>query len=248
MRVRGGRPRSGLRGGQASDTVRRMDAGDPLEPVQLAPEPKRSLLHVLAEARRRGLLGKAPLADHLANGEDFAGALHVLDATRVIDLGSGAGVPALVVALALPHVEVAMIERGAKRAAFLRDALASLGAAGSAPRVRVVEDAAEGAARSASWGGWADAVTARSFGPPSVVAECATRLVRVGGSVVVSEPPAGARDPTERWPAGPLRVLGLAPADRLVGRHTTLQILRRAGEPDARYPRRDAVTRKRPLF
>jgi 16S rRNA (guanine527-N7)-methyltransferase len=49
-----------------------------------------------------------------------------------------------------------------------------------------------------------DAVTARGFGPPLSTLRLASQLVRPGGLVVISEPPAG-----ERWPEPEVRSLGL---------------------------------------
>lgn len=225
-----------------------MGPAKPLEPLRVAAADAQALLRAFADAQAAGLLGKAPLAHHLANGEDFAAALVSVGARRIVDLGSGGGVPALVVAVAMPGADVVMVERGAKRAGFLRDAVGALEPTLAPGRVRVVEGPAEEVARSSAWQGWADAVTARSFGPPSVVAECATRLLQPRGAVVVSEPPADGGATADRWPAEPLRQLGLAPLARLRGVHTTFQVLTRVGEADPRYPRRDAVTRKRLLF
>ena len=57
-----------------------------------------------------------------------------------------------------------------------------------------------------------DGALARSFGRPAVVAECAAPLLRVGGWLIVSEPPSrrgGGRQTGEagkageRWPLSP---------------------------------------------
>jgi 16S rRNA (guanine527-N7)-methyltransferase len=45
----------------------------------------------------------------------------------ILDVGSGAGLPGLVVAIALPHHPVLLIERRQKRAAFLKIAVSQLG-------------------------------------------------------------------------------------------------------------------------
>jgi 16S rRNA G527 N7-methylase RsmG len=49
-----------------------------------------------------------------------------------------------------------------------------------------------------------DAVTARGFGPPTATLRAAARLVRPGGRIVISEPPAG-----DRWISGDVQRLGL---------------------------------------
>jgi 16S rRNA G527 N7-methylase RsmG len=50
-----------------------------------------------------------------------------------------------------------------------------------------------------------DVVTARGFGPPEFTLRSATRLIRPGGRIVISEPPAG-----DRWSAELLDELGLS--------------------------------------
>jgi hypothetical protein len=87
-----------------------------------------------------------------------------------------------------------------------------------------------------------DAVVARSFGPPGVVAECAAAFLRVGGQLVVSEPPEGTV-PTERWPQDGLALLGLQ-RDQLGpgARYASCTQITTCPE---RYPRRSV---KQPLF
>ena len=48
-----------------------------------------------------------------------------------------------------------------------------------------------------------------------MVAECAAPLLKVGGWLIVSEPPRAEdeADPATRWPAEPLRQFGLEPAE-----------------------------------
>src|SRR5690349_24922061 len=46
---------------------------------------------------------------------------------RLLDVGSGAGLPGVVIAIACPHIEVSCVDTVAKKAAFLRQCSASLG-------------------------------------------------------------------------------------------------------------------------
>ena len=48
-------------------------------------------------------------------------------------------------------------------------------------------------------------MTARSFGPPAITAECACRLLKLNGFLVVSEPPSD----TDRWVHEKLSLTGL---------------------------------------
>lgn len=202
----------------------------------------RALLEVLGQAQAEGFLGRAPLTDHIVNGADFATVVAREPVGCVVDLGSGGGVPALVIARALPEPRFVLVDRGERRCAFLEGAAEVLGLA---RRVAVVLGDAEDVSRQAEFSEIADAVTARSFGPPAVTAEAACRFLRPGARLVVSEPPGSVGD---RWSATGLAPLGLAPDAPIAGTAVVLAVCRRIGVADDRYPRRAATTRKRPLF
>jgi len=129
----------------------------------------------------------------------------------------------------------------ARRTAFLDDAVARLGLA---DRVTVRTARAEDAGRDATLRGQADVVVARGFGPPPVTAECAAPFLRVGGALVVSEPPASEG---QRWAEGGLDVLGLRLEATLVGPPAFVR-LRQVAVCPTLYPRRSGVPRKRPLW
>src|SRR5579862_6170621 len=146
---------------------------------------------VLEEARARGFLGPGPVDAHVAHAWPLVGELP--STGELVDLGSGGGVPGLVLAAALPGTRWVLIESRQRRAAWLHEAAATLGLAG---RVSVVAQRAEVVGRSACRG-QAAAVVARAFGPPAVSAECAAPLLAPQGTCWVAEPPGGA---PERWP------------------------------------------------
>jgi 16S rRNA (guanine527-N7)-methyltransferase len=201
------------------------------------------LVEVLDEARRLGFLGPGPVEDHLQHSLGFVSAGTLGAHGVVIDLGSGGGVPGLVLALAWPESSVMLLDANERRTGFLLDAVERLGLA--SPRVEVVRDRAEVTGRQHRWRGRADLVVARAFGPPAVVAECAAPLLAQDGRLVVSEPPEGGH---QRWPQEGLSILGLAAGapERHEGRWYRV-LAQRAPCPD-RFPRRAGVPRKRPLF
>jgi 16S rRNA (guanine527-N7)-methyltransferase len=189
----------------------------------------------LEEAQGRGFLGPGPVESHVHHAWPLVDELP--SGGDVVDLGSGGGVPALVLALALPGTAWVLVESQRRRAAWLEDALRTLQLRG---RVTVLEERAEVTGRGL-WRGRAAAVVARSFGPPAVTAECAAPLLTAGASCWVAEPP----DPDgTRWPAAGLALLGLAVTRRASG-WVALEAISPCSD---RYPRRVGVPAKRPLF
>lgn len=196
------------------------------------------LVAVLEEARRRGFLGPGPVEDHIDHAQGFLACLAGVTG-RVVDLGSGGGAPALVIALARPDLDLVLVEASAKRSRFLEEAASSLDLSG----VVVVEERAEVVGRG-PLRGEADAVVARSFGAPAVTAECAAPLLRVGGRLVVSEPPEA---DDSRWSRPGLSLLGLH-VDHRTASPPVMQVLLQAEPCPDRFPRRNGVPAKSPLF
>lgn len=180
---------------------------------------------------------------------------------HLVDLGTGGGVPGLVVATDLTEARVVLLEVNGRRAAFLAEAAARCGLEG---RVEVLRARAEDVGRDGDRRGRFDAVLARSFGPPGVTAECAAPFLRPGGVLVVSEPPEG-RDPNGerrsgmgtadlpastaalRWPTDGLAQLGMVRGATVREEFAYQVVVQRTACP-ARYPRRIGVPAKRPLF
>jgi len=161
-----------------------------------------AVFDVLREAAALGFLGPGPVEPHVDHARRFAAALRLTD--RVIDLGTGGGVPGLVLAAVLPGTAVVLVDARTNRTDFLERVVGRLG---WGDRVTVEAARAEDLGRSPAWRGQTAAVVARSFGSPSVTAECAAPLLAVGGQLVVSEPP---EDVGDRWPAAGLALVGLA--------------------------------------
>jgi 16S rRNA (guanine527-N7)-methyltransferase len=197
----------------------------------------------LERARELGFLGPGPIGPHRAHAEAFLTAIGDRPVERCVDLGSGGGLPGLVLAVHLPASSWTLLDAMQRRTAFLREAVDALELA---DRVHVVTARAEVAGRDRALRGSADLVVARSFGSPAVTAECAAPLLRGGGSLVVSEPPSAARE-GERWPEDAVAELGLEPAVLITGPPSFVR-LRLAHPVDERYPRRTGVPGKRPLW
>lgn len=202
-------------------------------------------------ARDRGFLGPGPVDDHIRHARAMAGMIEGLSRTpggvitgpdRLVDLGSGGGIPALVLLDAFPLAAGVLIEAQRKRAQFLREAVEALG---WADRVSVREERAEESGRDEALRERMSLVTARSFGPPAVLAECAAPLLRLHGRLVVSEPP---DSPPERWDPAGLAQLGLE-LDRIEapdGAH--FAVVTKKALVSAKFPRRPGIPAKRPIW
>jgi len=195
---------------------------------------------ILAEGIRAGQFGGS-IEPHGAHAMGF---VHFLGNTPLrgvaVDLGSGAGLPALVLAVAFPETRWTLIERRSGRTDLLRRAVHRLGLL---DRVAVIT----GDAAIVGWSdlrGKADWVTARSFGTPGDTAEVAAPLLRDGGSLLVSEPID--TDLETRWPSAGLERCGLVFAEEWSipsGRYLRLE---RTADEIATLPRKGA--RKSPVF
>ena len=153
-----------------------------------------ALRDVLLRSRELGFLGPGDVEAHIRNADVFLEALSsraggatasgsAPDApaagdvgppssspgpARLLDLGSGGGVPGLVIAAARDDLQIVLLDAAERRTAFLEQAVAELGI-GS--RVTVVRGRAEELGRDPELRRRFDVVTARSFGPPAVTAE-----------------------------------------------------------------------------
>ena len=229
-------------------------------PAVSLPQPQAAQLRqILKEARAAGFLGPGPVDTHLRHAEGFVAVCRRLwpdgpTPPVLLDLGSGGGLPGLVIATHWPEATLVLLDAQGRRTAFLNGAVRRLHLEA---RVSIRQERAEAAGRDPAFRGNFDGVLARSFGRPAVVAECAAPLLKAGGWLVVSEPPGDSPDdPADtssdppmaaRWPAEPLRQLGLVP-DRLVHQEFGYQTLRQTDLCPDRFPRRDGVPAKRPLF
>jgi 16S rRNA (guanine527-N7)-methyltransferase len=167
------------------------------------------------------------------------------NAPRIADIGSGAGFPGLVLAVALPAAQVDLIESVGRKCDFIRRALAVAGI----DNARVVEarseDVALGEGREVY-----DAVTARAVGRLSTLAELASPLLREGGALVAWK---GRRDPGEEAQMEDAAAeVAMRPVDVLhVGpyagsQHRHLHVMHKTGPTPSNLPRRPGMAKKRP--
>ena len=200
--------------------------------------------HVIGTAVERGrtigAIGKDSFVDLVAHSRGFLRLLSESTETGM-DLGTGGGIPGLVLAGLLPEVSWVLVDAAARRLRVVQQAIDTLE---WAPRVTVRHGRAEDLARDESLRGRFDAVVARSFGPPAVLAECARGFLVDGGILVVSEPDEAEVD--DRWPAAGLEDLGLVRGQRVA--MPTMQVLVARGPCPQAVPRSTGRPGKRPLW
>jgi 16S rRNA (guanine527-N7)-methyltransferase len=200
------------------------------------------LRRVLERARTLGFLGPGPVEPHIAHARGFAAASGLTAPDSIVDLGSGGGVPGLVLAIMWPAATMLLVEANQRRSRHLVEAVAELELG---DRVSVVTERGEGVAHDPQFRENFELAVARGFAEPAVTAEIAAGLVRVGGQLVVSEPP-DARP--ERWPAAGLAELGFgepAFAARDQGHYVAAPKTR---PTDPQVPRGIGRPAKRPLW
>jgi 16S rRNA (guanine527-N7)-methyltransferase len=206
-----------------------------------------ALLALLDEARDLGFLGPGPVTRQHQHALYLARAIGECRG-RVLDLGSGGGLPGLVLFEQWPGASGVLLDAQRRRCEFLARAVVALELA---DRVAVTCGRAELLARDPALRGQFDLVTARAFGPPAVTAECAVGFLRAGGELVVTEPPEPAGPEAEgilRWDRDGLAALGFGESAAIRAGETgamRLRLSRLAGE---KWPRRDGVPAKRPLW
>jgi len=182
--------------------------------------------------------------DHLADALVALELEPIRVAASIADLGAGAGIPGLPLAIALPDARVYLVESGTRKCAFLRRVIATCRVANAVVVHSRVEAWSSGLRRF-------DVVTARALAPLAVVEEYAAPLLRVGGHLVVWR---GHRDPVaEESAERAARELGLEldrprPVQPYEGaEHRHLHLGLKVRETPAAFPRREGIARKRPL-
>ncbi|MBX3024781.1 16S rRNA (guanine(527)-N(7))-methyltransferase RsmG [bacterium] len=161
--------------------------------------------------RRVSLVGSAEDVDLLLNkhlADSLFAAAHCRDASAIVDLGSGAGFPGLVIAMVCPGARVTLIEARGKKVSFLEEVcrVASLGNA-RPMHARIEVMAAEQDQRGAY-----DLATSRALGDLVLLRELSRPFLRPHGQLLAMRAasaavPAGARRVDYTLPDGTPRTL-----------------------------------------
>jgi 16S rRNA (guanine527-N7)-methyltransferase len=172
------------------------------------------------------------LLEHLGEGE------------KVVDVGSGGGLPGLPLKIARPSLSVTLVEADQAKAAFLVRACAALGLRD----VQVLARRAEELGRDRLYRESFDVAVARALAPMPVLVELCLPLVRVGGRLLAqkteTEDVDGAARAIDVLGGALNRVAGAPSAARSSG---TVVIVDKVRPTPAAYPRRPGVPSRRPI-
>jgi 16S rRNA (guanine527-N7)-methyltransferase len=206
-------------------------------------------IDLLLEANQRMNLTR--IADRAAAEVQHVGdALTVLpflpkETFRLVDVGSGGGVPGVILAIARPDAKVVLLEATKKKAAFLQEVVTKLELA----NVKVLPERAETAARGELRES-RDVAVARAVGAMDFLVEWCLPLVKKGGVMLAMK---GARI-VDELPAAKraINLLGggnptVHPVDLPGTEHRVIVEIRKLGRTDVRYPRDPTVAKGKPL-
>jgi 16S rRNA (guanine527-N7)-methyltransferase len=167
------------------------------------------------------------------------------EASRIADIGSGAGFPGLVLAVALAHAQVDLIESVGRKCAFIQRAIDAAEIGNARVLNARSEDLAAGEGREAY-----GVVTARAVGRLSTLAELASPLLVDGGVLVAWKGKRDAEEEAQLESAS--KALAMRPEEiRHVGpsagsEHRHLHLVRKVGLTPQKLPRRPGMAKKRP--
>jgi 16S rRNA (guanine527-N7)-methyltransferase len=207
-----------------------------------------ALLEMLATPRAPVSASSARRARDVHIADSLSGlAIEPLAAAgRVADLGSGAGLPGLVLAASRPDARFDLIESLGRKCEFLREAAERMGLTNTTVVCERSEDWAGSQGREAY-----DAVTARAVGSLATVAELASPLLRQGGALVAWKGARSAAEESELAQAAPqlamepVEVRPVRPYEGSRDRH--IHLLRKNGPTPNGLPRRPGMAAKRPF-
>ncbi|MCH8344686.1 MAG: 16S rRNA (guanine(527)-N(7))-methyltransferase RsmG [Planctomycetes bacterium] len=162
-------------------------------------------------------------------------------ATRVIDVGSGGGLPGVPLAIAIPAVQFTLLEATGKKADFLGDVAGTLGL----PNVEVINDRAETLGHDPHHREHYDVVVARAVGRLATLLELTVPLAGVGGHVLTIKGRKATQEISDAKQA--LHRLHCAVVETSRTPTGTIVVIKKLRRTPNRYPRRPGEPKRSPL-
>jgi len=165
----------------------------------------------------------------------------------LVDVGTGAGFPGMVLKIVDPEMRLTLVESVAKKARFCETVAEQLGLDG----VEVLSRRAEDLGQDLNYRERFDWAVARAVAPMPVLAEYLLPLVRPGGRVLAMKGPAGVEETKQAEDA--IKLLGgtTGEAERVplpgLDEPRTLVMLEKTSPTPQKYPRRAGMPAKKPL-
>ncbi len=205
-----------------------------------------SYLDRLEEANRRFNLTaitdrESMWVRHIADSLTLLPLLASVQAKRVVDVGSGGGLPGIPLAIAMPEAQVTLVESTGKKVRFLEQTAEALGLS----NVTVVQERAETLAHRREYREAFDAAVARAVGKLPVLLELTMGFLRVGGFLFAVKGERAGEEIEQSRQAAHLLHCHIAETHRTeTGTIVVVEKLRRSPKI---YPRRPGEPNRAPL-
>ncbi len=161
--------------------------------------------------------------------------------TRVIDIGSGGGLPGVPLAIVMPALQFTLCEATGKKAEFLSQVARTL----QLPNLNVLNHRAETIGRDPDHRERYDGVVARAVGRLAVLVELAAPLARVGGHVLAIKGQKASQEVDQAKRALHLLHCAIVKSDRTPT--GTVVAFKKLRATPKRYPRRPGEPKRAPL-
>ena len=175
---------------------------------------------------------------------DSAYLLQYITADKVLDLGTGGGIPAIPLAIMNQDLAVTMLDSELKKIEFCRSAVQSLGISANP-----INGRAEELARAPEYENKFDVVVSRAMANGSVLTELAARFLHIGGILLAMK--GKQYDPSVERFAEAAAAVGCKVENEITyeldSETKNLIILRKIADTPAQYPRRYAKIKRCPL-
>ena len=215
------------------------------EPAEL--DRRGTWLQLLAQANQRMNLTRITDPEsawhrHVLDSLTLLPVLQSVDATSLLDVGSGGGAPGLPLAITLPGLTVGLVDSVGKKARFLQETAEAL----KLDSVRVLNDRAEvlaalGSPEREAW----DVVCARAVGRLPVLLELTIPFLKEGGLLLAIKGQQAAIEIEES--RGALHALHARVIDTLATPTGTVVVVEKARKTPKRYPRKSGEPGRNPL-